>query len=163
VLACAKGLDPNAGIFFYLDDGYLVASAAVIEAVLLHLRAVFAEVGVELDEKKCQAWASDASALPESLRPFYVPEMKILGRVLSIPGDGEHQGLPTRPSAQTLDREIERLQALNNDLLDLVKHGLDLQTATALLRAYAGPASQYTLSTSELSSEEATKYDAAIA
>ena len=48
-------------------------------------------------------------------------------------------------------------------LLCLVKSGLDLQTAVAMFRACAGPASQYTLASCEVCAESASTYDTTIA
>ena len=94
VLAFAKSLDPNAALYFYLDDGYIVATGDAIQQILRHLQITFDKVGVQLNISKLQSWSADASVVPEALRPYQVVGIKVLGKVLGAPGDQEHQGLP---------------------------------------------------------------------
>ena len=89
--------------------------------------------------------------------------MTVLKRFLEAPGDSEHQGLPLSGERQTLVKEGNRVRKLTDDLSKLVKAGLDKQTSTAMLRAYAGPASQYTLRSCEICFADAAEYDVALA
>ena len=163
VLNFARGLDPESGLYFYLDDGYLIVRADAVESVLQRLKQEFGELGVKIKESKLQAWRRDLERLPASLRPYYTADFKVLKRFLATPGEYEHQGLPLQTTQQTLDQETNRIQHLTAALLNLVAAGLDLQTATAMLRAYAGPASQYTLRSCEVSPQSARAYDLAVA
>ena len=163
VLAYALSLDPKASLYFYLDDGYIICKADAADRILAYLKQVFSNFGLELNETKLQVWTAQPSQLPETLRAFYNPKMTVLKRQLQAPGDIDHHGAPVAAAQHTLDEEINRLQTLTAQLQRLVKAGLDLQTALAMLRAYAGPASQYTLRFNEVTPESAAAYDVALA
>ena len=129
VLSFAKRLDEHAGLFFYLDDGYLVCNPQVVEQVLLLLRQTFAKVGVALNESKLQAWAASPASLPASLQQYYKPSVKCLGRQIDIPGQDAHDGLVVSNPQATLEKESTHLVKLTDRLLELNKNGLDLQTS----------------------------------
>ena len=56
-LAFARLLDANSGLYMYLDDGYLIAKADVIERILTHLRTAFLAIGCESNMEKVTVWA----------------------------------------------------------------------------------------------------------
>ena len=163
VLRFARSLDANADLFFYLDDGYLAVSPAHVERIFKFFEDAFKKVGCEVNLGKLKVWARDASIIPEPLRAYHSEEVKVLGRIIDVPGDDSHQGLPVGPAEQTLDKEINRLKSIAGQLVSLVKAGLDRQTALGLLCSHAGPASQYALRCCEISDDAAHEYDVALA
>ena len=159
----ANSLDPDAEMFMYLEDVYILVVAAFAQQVLKFVRDTFGECGVSVNDSKVKIWSSDPSIIPSSLQSVYCPQLTILKRKLDVPGDAEHQGLPLVNEPQTLEKESERASQLTAELLKLVKAGLDLETAAAMFRAYAGPASQHTLRSCEVAHESAAAYDGVIA
>ena len=59
VLALARALDPEASMYMYLDDGYIVAEPAAMEPILTRIRVAFGHYGLALNEAKLQVWAAD--------------------------------------------------------------------------------------------------------
>lgn len=163
VLDFARALDAYAAFYMYLDDCYIVALPDVMERIVQYVQVVFSEIGLELNVQKTQAWCLRQTDLPQSLQPHYREDFKVLKRALRVPGDADHQGIPIVSPQSTLQNEIVRLQRLTQALAKAVKNGLDLHTSLSLLRVYAGPASQYTLRTCQVSSAAAAEYDAALA
>ena len=171
ILREAQRIDPDSHFYMYLDDGYLVIKPHLIEQIMGMLVDAFAVAGVTLNWTKFKIWAEDPSALSERLRGYYVADFRVLKRHLAQPGDLAHQGLPIftaesgeQPVArQNLCTEIARLRSLTDRLQQLVSNGLDLQTALAMLRVYAGPASQHTLRSCWVSLESAKDYDTTLA
>ena len=64
--------------------------------------------------------------------------------------------------ATGLKEATGRLKQLWSQLQRLQKGGLSKQTSAALLRAYAGPASQFALQLEQASLEHVTEYEAAL-
>jgi len=123
----------------------------------------FGSIGLEVKPSKTQVWCALRDRLPQSLQTYFVEEFKVLKKALRVPGDLEHQGAGIQGASGTLDKEMQRLDALTSRLLVLVQNGLDLQTAFSLLRSYAGPASQYALRTSSVTELSARAYDVHLA
>ena len=71
--------------------------------------------------------------------------------------------MPLEQRSGDLRPEVGRLERLTGRLRDLVRGGLDLQTASSLLRSYAGPASQYALRARNVTVAGAKAYDTAVA
>jgi hypothetical protein len=94
-------------MYMYLDDGYIIAAPFAMERILAHLREVFGNCGVSLNESKLQVWASDPAVVPEALVQFYNPCMTILKRHLETPGDSSHQGLPLTTTRQTCSWSLQ--------------------------------------------------------
>ena len=163
ILERARALDPNSSLHFYLDDGYLTVKPEHAEEAIQFLEQEFLKLGLKLNMSKLQVWCQDRSLVPSTMAQHYTEDFRVLKRFLVTPGDTDHQGLPLQTSPQTLDKEINRAQQLTAGLLRLVKAGLDLHTAGAMFRTYSGPASQYTLRSSELTHDSALEYDVAIA
>ena len=163
MLQFARSLDPNAGLYMYLDDIYILADPAYIHTVMDFAVEAFGSIGLEVKPSKTQAWCALRDRLPQSLQTYFVEEFKVLKKALTVPGDLEHQGAGIQGASGTLDKEMQRLDALTSRLLVLVQNGLDLQTAFSLLRSYAGPASQYALRTSSVTELSARAYDVHLA
>jgi len=163
VLQFARSLDPTAAFYMYLDDCYFVASALIIQQIVEFAAISFREIGLEIKLGKTQSWCHHKEALPVNLQQYYTDDFRVLKRALKTPGDLEHQGAPVLEASGDLGREVERLSSLTYRLCDLVRAGLDLQTAVALLRSYAGPASQYTLRTCVVSEPSARAYHETLA
>ncbi len=61
--------DPAAHVLSYLDDVYVVVSADKAAATLQEVRALFAKIGLELNEAKTQAWTpSPSTRAPAGVR-----------------------------------------------------------------------------------------------
>ena len=119
-------------LFFYLDDGYIVARPDVAEHILVKLENALAGIGLSMNMTKLQVRAADPSTIPDSLKPYYTADIRVLKKHLVTPGDAEHQGMAIAASRQNLSQETERLTLLTSKLRLLVKAGLDLQTAVSM-------------------------------
>ena len=154
-------LDPLAKCYSYLDDTYLVVEATLASIALQALQAVLEPLGLRLNTAKTAAWSPAGRAvLTEDLQRCWTPSLPVLGKHLRAPGDAESSAPANLGEpAGSLDAATQRLRDLSAELLKLHKAGLGKQAVGALLRAYAGPASQHSLRM-ELATDEATqRYD----
>ena len=131
--------------------------------MLTYLRERFARGGAELHDSKLKVWSSTPASVPASLSVYITDDPRCLGRSVAAAGDEVHQGMPVSQITETMEKECHRLQTLTRSLQALLKSGLDKQTALALLRAYAGPAIQYTMRSGGVSGGAARRYDEELA
>ena len=158
-------LDPEAKLYCYLDDSYLVVNAQLAELALQALERVLGPLGLRLNQLKTAAWSpAGRGVLTASLQRCWVQSLPVLGKHLRPPGDADASAPASLgESANSLGGAARRLKDLTDELLKLNKAGLCKQTAGALLRAYAGPASQHSLRM-ELAADAATvHYDQQLA
>ena len=68
----------------YLDDIVVVGPAGQAVAFQQRLAALMRTKGVEMNEGKTQVWArAGVDALPQELRRYYVPSLKVVGSMLA--------------------------------------------------------------------------------
>ena len=154
-------IDPAARLYSYLDDTYLVVDSSVAVLALTGLSAALEPLGLTLKHTKTAVWspAGREAVLPE-LRSHWVDSLAVLGAYLKSPGDSEdapHQLGQTAGSG--LPEATQRLEKLWQKLKPLLAAGLKRQAAAALLRTYAGAASQHALQLALATATEADDYD----
>jgi len=154
-------LDPRAKLYSYLDDTYLVVDASLAALALQAFQRALHPLGLRLNWTKTAAWSPAGRAvLTPDLQACWVPSLPVLGKHLRPPGDAESSApAALGEPANSLTEAGQKLQRLWEELKKLQKAGLKKHAAAALLRAYAGPASQHSLRM-ELATDTATQqYD----
>ena len=158
-----KQLDPEARMFSFLDDSYFVLSKETLALALAGLQEAFAPLGMTLNPRKTLIWSpSGPSGLPEALAPHWVDSLPVLGAYLRTPGSSRDAPESLGAAGAGLATATATLTNLWQQLQRLVKAGLSKQAAGALLKAYAGPGSQYPLQLEHTTQEEAKRYDAVL-
>ena len=153
-------MDPLAKMYSYLDDTYLVVSKQCAVLALTGLSQELGRIGLELNPSKTVAWSpGGVDALPLELQPHFVPTLPVLGAHLLSPGDVTDATLQLGGHGADLARAGRRLEQLWQRLTKLHKAGLKAQAVAALLKTYAGPASQYNLQLNLATSDEVQAYD----
>ena len=99
------------------------------------------------------------ASLLTSLLTGWTLSLPVLGACLKARGDNLEAAVHLGSSSGSLARVCERLTTLWHKLQQLVKAGLTKQAAAALLKSYAGPASQYPLQLESSTDAEVTNYD----
>ena len=157
-LAQLQQLDPDAKLYSYLDDAYVVVKADL--AALTGVASVLQPLGLALNPTKTQAWCPSGRAMvaPE-LQCYYTDSLPVLGSQLKAPGDTDEAPHRLGQGGSGLAEATQRLDKLLNNLRPLVTAGLKRQAAGALFKAYAGPASQHVLQMAHATEEEAKAYD----
>jgi len=156
-------LDPAAKLYSYLDDTYLVVDSELAALALGGLGKALEPLGLELNPTKTLVWspAGVTAVLPE-LRSCYTAALPVLGAHLRTQGDAEDAPHFLGRGNGGLLEATDRLGKLWENLQRLQKAGLKRQAAGALLRTYAGPASQHALQLTLASDAEAYNYDCAL-
>ena len=140
-----KQLDPQARMYSYLDDTYLVASASAVVLALAGLREMLAPFGLDLNVRKTMVWSpSGMRAIPAELAQHAVPVLPVLGAHLRSRGDAA-EAPEKLGGGSSLGEATDRLRGLWANLQRLRHAGLSAQGVGAFLRTYAGSASQLTL------------------
>ena len=89
-----------------------------------------------------------------------MPSLPVLGKHLRPPGDADSSApAALGDPANSLTEAGRKLQRLWEELKKLQKAGLQKQAAAALLRAYAGPASQHSLRMEHATDAATQQYD----
>ena len=154
-------LDPNAKLFSYLDDTYLVIAKEVAARTLAALEQAFEPLGLKLNPTKTKLWSpSGRDGLPPQLYPHYTDALPVLGGELTT-SEGHRDGALVHLGghANGLEEVTERLREVWTALTKLSKAGLTRQAVAALLRNYAGPASQFVLQLEQPSDAQVLAYD----
>ena len=139
-------LDPAARLYSYLDDTYLVVEAGLAVEALTALERALAPWGLRLNATKTTAWSpAGIAVLPPPLQRHYAASLSVLGKHLRPRGNAEDNPAALGPPANSLAQAADRLRKLWDTLQRLQKTGLTKQATGALLRAYAGAASQRAL------------------
>ena len=157
-------LDSKAKMYAYLDDIYLVVEASLAGEALAALQRALDPCGLKLNHSKTAAWSPSGQAvLPESVRSCGVDDLPVLGKHLKARGD--HSESPVSlgvPSETCLAGASRRLSDIQAGLQRLQKAGLTKKAAAALLRTYAGAASQHSLRLELASDADTEAYDVQI-
>jgi hypothetical protein len=157
-------LDPLAKLFSYLDDTYLVVDRAFATQALEGLKLALAPLGLDLNPRKTLVWCpAGASTLPAELATHAVAALPVLGAYLRSHGDAEETPHNLGQNGTSLDEATLRLTTLHETLTRLRKAGLKKQAAAALLRSYAGSASQHALRLTLATAAQAQLYDTQLA
>ena len=139
--------DPDAKLYCYLDDTHLVVDRAYASLAMAGLQQALAPFGLQLNPAKTVFWSpSGPQGLPLELLAHYSPTLPVLGKHLR--GRGDQQEAPQHlgvNASTSLAGATARLSSMWTDLEGLMEGGLPRQAAAALLRTYAGAASQYSL------------------
>ena len=163
-LAELQVLDPLAKLYSYLDDTYLVVDRALAAQALEALGRALAPLGLDLNPWKTLVWCPAGTAtLPVELAPHATAALPVLGSYLRCHGDLGETPHNLGQSGTSLDDATLRLSTLSNTLGRLRKAGLKRQAAAALLRSYAGSASQHALRLTLATAEQAQRYDEQLA
>lgn len=184
--------DPKATLVAFLDDTFLVQDVGHMEQAWQDVHQVWAAAGLPLNAGKCRQWLPNGPAAtlatppaaanpptptqtavqdqpqnapPRGLPPLppVTPTLPLLGGHLRTAGDTEDA--PTNlgaPAGSDLDAATARLQGLWDRLTKLLTAGLSKHVAGALLRSYAGAASQFVLRLSAATPRSVEGYDAAL-
>lgn len=159
-LTTLRGHDALAKLYSYLDDTYLVVCSAHAHQALQGLQDALATLGLSLNHTKTQAWSpAGATALPLALQRYYTPTLPVLGKHLRTSGDTNSSPVNLGQPGAGLQQTTQRLGELWVKLQQLQKAGLKKQAAGALLRTYAGAASQHALRTGLAGEQECRDYD----
>ena len=149
-------IDPESRMYSYLDDTYVVVQAPLAIVTLDALKQSLQPYGLHINGAKTAAWSpAGPSVCPEGLQEFYVPALPILGKHLRSRGDVEDCPAMIGCPEASLDSARARLVTCSQNLSRLQAAGLKKHAAGALLRTYAGAASQQALR-QELATEDAT-------
>ena len=152
--------DPLARLYSYLDDTYVVVESRYAFQTLQGLQSVLTPLGLELKPSKTFVWCpAGAAMLPADVAAHSITELPVLGAYLRSHGDAEgtpHQLGRAEPS---IPEAIDKLKSLCDTLKRLQAAGLKRQAAAALIKSYAGPASQHALRLSLATEAEAMPYD----
>ena len=118
-------------------------------------------VGLRLNNAKTMIWSpSGRAAIPHELADKVVGELPVLGSHLRQPGDMDESPAILGASAPAaLPQATARLNTLWQGLRQLKDAGLKRQAVAALLRSYAGPASQHALQIDVVSDIDIERYD----
>jgi len=156
-------LDPAAKLYSYLDDTYLVVDSELAVLALGGLAKALEPLGLELNPTKTLVWspAGMTAVLPE-LHSCYTHALPVLGAHLSTRGDAEDAPHYLGRASSGLVEATSRLSKLWENLKRLQGAGLKRQAEAALLKTYAGLASQHALQLSLASDTEAQNYDCAL-
>ena len=155
-----QGIDPLSRLYAYLDDIYLVVDAWLAPHALTRLREVLAPLGLELNPRKNLVWCPAGNGtLPVELAPYSVTALPVLGSHLRQHGDHDDDPHLLGQPSSALGVAAAKLNKLWSTLERLQKAGLKKQAAAALLRSYAGSASQHALRLKLATQEEAELYD----
>lgn len=180
--------DSKATVVAFLDDTYLVQPVRDLEATWRDANDTWRSAGLPLNAAKCKTWlpagpgpppprpapapssSAEAGAGPEAAvhaaypgLPPTVPTLPLLGGHLRVAGDAEDA--PSHLGAQAgcdLDQATARLDNLWAQLRALLVAGLPKHVAGALLRSYAGAASQFVLRLSPTTPAATARYDATL-
>ena len=124
------------------------------------LQRTLQPLGLTLHPGKLAAWSPGGTGnLPVELTAASVDTLPVLGAYLKCQGDTEESPHAIGSTQGSLKSATERLKHLWAILGGLTTSGLSRQAAAALLRAYAGPASQHSLGLAYASAAEAAEYD----
>ena len=158
-----RHVDPAAKMHSYLDDTYLVVEPSVASLAVVGLTQALAPLGLALNTDKTAVWSpAGRRAVPTDLQANYVEALPVLGSHLKAPGDSDEAPLFMNDPGHGLQSAKQRLTQLWQRLGPLMKAGLKRQAVGALLRAYAGPASQYASQLSPASDIVTAAYDDAL-
>ena len=157
-------VDPQAKVYSFLDDTYLVVDKRFASLALQWLGEAVVPLGLTLNNRKTVVWSpTGTEGLPLELLVNYQPSLPVLGKHLSSQGDTVEAPVNFGANAaSSLSEATARLSTLWNKLAPLLQAGLSRQAAGALLRTYAGAASQYSLQLEAASEADADTYDAAL-
>jgi len=101
-LAVAAGISPEGvSVLAYLDDVVVVVPPELASQALLTARAAFADLGLELQPSKTQAWSA-SSPCPQGLEPQWRPDGLTLGGV-PLGEPLPPKGLPHDTDARRVD------------------------------------------------------------
>ena len=121
-------LDPEAQLFSYLDDTYLVVSKDLLLLALTGLAEAVRPFGLELNPRKTFVWSpSGAAGLPDEAAAHWTDSLPVLGAHLRCRGDAEDAPLTLGAGATSLKDATSRLQQLWAQLQRLQKAGLSKQ------------------------------------
>ena len=162
-LAELQQLDPAARLYSYLDDTYVVVDAPLAALALAGLSKALEPLGLVLNVSKTAVWSpvGRAAVLPE-LQSSWVDTLPVLGAYLKTRGDADDAPHRLGQAASGLPEATRRLETLWGGLQSLLEAGLKRQAAGALLRTYAGAASQHSLQLSHAAEAETLQYDNAL-
>lgn len=122
-----------------------------------------ATLGLELNPRKTLVWSPQGvQAVPAEVRAHAVPVLPALGSHLCCRGDTQEAPHQLGGTGQLADA-TERLVSLWQQLQRLQKAGLQRQATAALLRTYAGSASQHALRLTLTPEQLAKTYDEQLA
>ena len=158
-----RQLDSAANLYSYLDDTYLVVSPSVAALALAGLSRALEPLGLHLNPSKTMIWSlAGIHNVPAELRSKAVPALPVLGAHLRTPGDTETAPVLLGEEGAALANVTARFSKLWDGLKALIGKGLKRQAIGALLRAYAGPASQHALQLLPAQDGEVASYDRAL-
>ena len=156
-------LDPEAKIYSFLDDTYLVTTKGLLALALQGLREALSPLGLALNPTKTNVWSpSGPGGLPAEFLPHYTQTLGVLGAKLRSAGDRDEAPLLLGVGFAGLPTATGRLDKLWQQLWKLHKAGLPKQALAALLKTYAGGASQYPLQLQHATETEVKDYDDAL-
>ena len=155
-----RRLDPKAKLYSYLDDTYVVVEPTLAQVALAGLEKALEPLGLELNPSKTAVWSPTgrAAVLP-GLQGNWVSSLPVLGSHLKTQGDRDQAPHQLGTQGSGLPEAEQRLRKLWSGLQPLQEAGLKRQAAGALLRTYAGAASQHSLQLAQASEAEAKSYD----
>ena len=144
-----------------MDDTYLVVAKEHAALALQGLEQAFEGLGLQLNPTKTRVWSpAGRGAVQESLRPFYIDKLPVLGAGLGNNAANADDPLLYLGGESTgLAQATQRLKHVWQTLTRLQASGLSRQAVAALLKKYAGAASQYSLQLEVPSEIEVTAYD----
>ena len=154
-------VDPMAKVYSYLDDTYLVVAKEHAALALAGLEEAFGRIGLQLNPAKTKVWSpAGRAAIQASLIRHYTDTLPVLGAGLGNNSANVEEPLLRLGGEPTgLTQVTQRLKGVWQTLSRLQAAGLTRQAVAALLKNYAGAASQYTLQLETPRQNEVEEYD----
>ena len=117
-------LEPNAKLYSYLDNTYLVINRNYVALALAGLREALAPLGLEPNERRTLLWSpAGPQAVPGDMRRIYTATLPVLGTHLKSRGDVAEAPLRLGHEGSGLDEVTERLEKLWASLRNLQQAG----------------------------------------
>ena len=117
----------------------------------------------ELNAAKTAVWSpAGRSAVDRALVSNWLDKLPVLGTHLRAQGDSDEAAHLLGHGSNGLPEATQRLRKLWSGLQELLGAGLKRQAAAALLRTYAGAASQHALQLTHATEADALHYDSTL-
>jgi hypothetical protein len=163
-------LDPNAEVYAYLDDVFVVIEAEHTTAAASLAAVALGRVGLSLEPSKTKVWTPEADViLPAAAAEWRRTELTCLGNTLpfvkaSQDLSQEADGATRVPLGSVADPSPVKaaLDGLSEKLAGLQAKGLRKQSVWVLFRTYVNGASNHVLRACLASSDWCEQYDAAV-
>ena len=150
----------------YMDDFYITIPIDDLTHTLEHMQEPLTQAKLEFNPTKTRLWRTAehrTHQIPPAYAPLEVQELNILGSRVAPRGSNQDDDAQALGGANTaLKATTRKTQRQTERLTDLIQHGLDPQTAAALLRYLTMGAPVHIVRTSLPNSTLVEEYDSMV-